>query len=141
MCRLFCGHGNNPKKIILLLNVIVSLSSAHFPISAVVFEKLASKTAKNKALLRQLLPMLQEPNQGSADVPTASAMMYSREVKAISSVYSLTSRSLSPKYSLLSSFLSSWYPGILVLVCVGVGVWVVGWVSVSVSECTRYASR
>jgi hypothetical protein len=51
-------------------------------VKAVVTEKLAAKATSNKALLRQLHPMLQEPQVPSEGIPTACAMRYAHEVIA-----------------------------------------------------------
>ena len=51
-------------------------------VKAVVAEKLAAKATNNKALLRQLLPMLQEPHVPGEGIPTACAMRYAHEVIA-----------------------------------------------------------
>lgn len=45
-----------------------------------VYESLASKKTKNKAVLKLLLPMLQQPQEGTPCLPTASALAFAREM-------------------------------------------------------------
>ena len=45
-----------------------------------VCESLASKKTKNKAVLRQLLLLLQQPDEGTPALPTATAFAFAREI-------------------------------------------------------------
>jgi len=86
----------NPKgvqRLLLPLTLSLTNTHSHSPslfsafylsfsscLSAVVHEKLASKAAKNKGVLRLLLPLLLQPNDSPEGLPTASALNYAREV-------------------------------------------------------------